>query len=81
VIRKLAAAAGLLALILPIAVLANQPPASLRDLAPPMISTAAGERFALLLLDPWLAPEFTIDLPDGYVDLDPDRDPLAGWTP
>jgi hypothetical protein len=73
------AALASVALALPAAAVANQPDVRLSSMDPSAEDRAA-EAVARQLLAATTV-EFVIDLPDDYVSLDPDYDPLAGWTP
>lgn len=71
------AAAGLVALALPIAVFASQPAVKLAALKPsPSLSSA--QVLSMLMLDPReTGAEFTMTLPQGFATLDVDADPFG----
>ena len=74
-IKLIVAAAGLVALALPLAVLASQPQVGGARKAP---SLAKAQMLSMLMLDPReTAAEFTVKLPEGYATLDVDADPFA----
>ena len=76
-IKLMIAAAGLVALALPLAVFASQPDVQLGALKPPP-SLAKAQVLSMLMLDPReSAPEFTVTLPEGYATLDVDADPFV----
>jgi hypothetical protein len=79
-LRPTIAAATLAAMLAPGAAVASQPDVSLRDVDR-AAETVAAEELALQLIAAVNAAEFVIDLPADYVSMDPDYDPLAGWTP
>lgn len=71
-IKLIVAAAGLVALALPLAVFASQPATKS---AP---SLAKAQMLSMLMLDPReTGAEFTVKLPEGYATLDVDADPFA----
>ena len=76
-IKLVVAAAGLVALALPLAVFASQPAVKLGALKPaPSLSTA--QVLSMLVLDPReSAPDFRVELPKGFATLDVDADPFA----
>lgn len=74
-IKMIVAAAGLLALALPIAVFASQPAVRLGALKPAP-SLSSGQVLSMLLLDPHESSEFTVNLPRGFATLDVDADPF-----
>lgn len=78
--RSAIAALALAAMLTPGAVLASQPEVALADADRAAADTAA-EQLALELMAAISEAEFVIDLPADYVSLDPNYDPLAGWTP
>lgn len=74
-IKLMIAAAGLVALALPLAVFASQPDAKLGALKPAL---AKAQVLSMLMLDPReSAPEFSVTLPEGYATLDVDADPFG----
>jgi len=74
-IKLIVAAAGLVALALPLAVLASQPQVGGARQAP---SLAKAQVLSMLMLDPReTAAKFTVKLPEGYATLDVDADPFA----
>lgn len=76
-IKLIVAAAGLVALALPLAVLASQPQVGGARQAP---SLAKAQMLSMLMLDldpRETAAEFTVKLPEGYATLDVDADPFA----
>lgn len=74
-IKLIVAAAGLVALALPIAVFASQPQVGALKPAP---SLAKAQMLSMLMLDPReTGAEFTVTLPEGYATLDVDADPFA----
>lgn len=74
-IKLIVAAAGLVALALPIAVFASQPQVAALKPAP---SLAKAQMLSMLMLDPReTAAEFTVKLPEGYATLDVEADPFA----
>jgi hypothetical protein len=74
-IKLIVAAAGLVALALPLAVLASQPQVGGTRPAP---SLAKAQMLSMLMLDPReTAAEFTVKLPEGYATLNVDADPFA----
>ena len=76
-IKLMIAAAGLVALALPLAVFASQPDVKLGALKPAP-SLAKAQVLSMLMLDPReSAPEFTVTLPEGYATLDVDADPFG----
>ena len=71
-IKLIVAAAGLVALALPLAVFASQP------VTKPAPSLAKAQMLSMLMLDPReTAAEFTVKLPEGFATLDVDADPFA----
>jgi hypothetical protein len=64
--------AAALAVALPIAVLASQPPAPVRA------SLDTARVLSLLVLDPYESTEMRVELPKGYATLDVDADPFGG---
>lgn len=80
-LRIVAAALSLTALAMPATALANQADVTLAS-----FDRAAqdGPEQALameLIAAISMAPDYSIDLPAGYVSTDPNYDPLAGWSP
>ena len=73
-IKFAAAVAGLITIVLPIAVFANQPAVKLSELAPAFNTQHAP---ALLLLDPYAETALSVTLPAGFATLDVDADPFA----
>ncbi|MBL8591457.1 MAG: hypothetical protein JNK01_02145 [Devosia sp.] len=74
-IKLIIATAGLVALALPLAVLASQPQVGAAKPAP---SLAKAQMLSMLMLDPReTAAEFTVKLPEGYATLDVDADPFV----
>ncbi len=74
-IKLIVAAAGLVALALPLAGFASQPQVGATKPAP---SLAKAQMLSMLMLDPRdTAAEFTVKLPEGYATLDVDADPFA----
>ena len=73
-IKFAAAVAGLVTIVLPIAVFANQPAVKLSELAPAFDNQQA---LALLLLDPYAETALSVTLPAGFATLDVDADPFA----
>jgi len=71
-IRAIAAAAALVAVALPLAVLASQPPVKRM----PSLETA--QVLSMLVLDPYENTQLSVQLPKGFVTLDVDADPFAG---
>ena len=74
-IKLIIATAGLVALALPLAVLASQLQVGAAKPAP---SLAKAQMLSMLMLDPReTAAEFTVKLPEGYATLDVDADPFV----
>ena len=74
-IKLMIAAAGLVALALPLAVFASQPEVKQTP------SLAKAQVLSMLLLDPREgAPELSVELPTGYATLDVDADPFGVVT-
>ena len=74
-IKLIIATAGLVALALPLAVLASQLQVGA---AKPASSLAKAQMLSMLMLDPReTAAEFTVKLPEGYATLDVDADPFV----
>lgn len=69
-IKIIVAAATLIAIALPIAVLANQPRAAQKP------SLDAAKVLSLLVLDPYEETGMKVELPQGYATLDVDADPF-----
>ncbi len=71
-IKLIVAAAGLVALALPLAVFASQPEVEQTP------SLAKAQVLSMLLLDPRESvPELSVKLPEGYATLDVDADPFG----
>lgn len=74
-IKLIVAAAGLVALALPLAVFASQPQIGAPKSAP---SLAKAQMLSMLMLDPReTSTALTVKLPEGYATLDVDADPFA----
>lgn len=74
-IKLIVAAAGLVALALPLAVFASQPDVKQTP------SLAKAQVLSMLLLDPRESvPELSVELPTGYATLDVDADPFGVVT-
>lgn len=74
-IKLIVAAAGLVALALPLAVFASQPQVGATKPAP---SLAKAQMLSMLMLDPReTSAALTVKLPEGYATLDVDADPFA----
>jgi hypothetical protein len=76
-----ATVAGLALAALPLSGFANEREMSLTDLAPVPAVASPADAVATLLLDPWTTDDMSIELPQGYVTLDPNTDPFSQWSP
>ncbi|WP_055046797.1 hypothetical protein [Devosia sp. A16] len=74
-IKLILAAAGLVALALPLAVFASQPQIGASKSTP---SLAKAQMLSMLMLDPReTGATLTVKLPEGYATLDVDADPFV----
>ena len=71
-VKIIVAVATLVAIALPIAVLASQPPVLKKP------SLDAAKVLSLLVLDPYEETDMKVQLPEGFATLDVDGDPFKG---